>query len=1039
MERITDPTEPAGVIKLQSAQNAYFMYRLRNQLASNAIAPNASLAARGMGATGRPLYYGTGGKWVEAKYRVQDYIELLDKIEKENPQVFPQTGDAVQVYGGYLIARRMFMEYSKRNDQENEIYDILNQGWPDFRILQSTTDPVLHAQLKAQFVRKYVRPLQLAYAKFKKSNEIIGNEGGSYIKVNPAFSPSLLAWGGAVGNGRLRDSSFTYNPASGNLVSEETVTDTYMNYNSLFQEVDNMYDSINRMYIEMGVATGLIKAQLANEWIQEHQEYPGYAPFYRYVTSTLFEDPEFVGMMGQSNMSKLKSTYQWSGSERSVYNPIHSQMVMIHEVFRKGTKNLIYLRLASQARNNDLLARGFTKLKTVYVPDGKGRLTPTVVGRAPINNEIKVYVNGTVRFYGVNDPALLAFNTALENFVGNNGLAGIVNSRWYRLLTGPANFFALMTTGVYPYWFLSNITVDTMSAWVNSRLGTIPFVSSATSFIPALFRSVSNALGLQLQAYGIFKKVRPNSTPTNQQLKDIAEYIALGGGQTTFVGDLMTADQMEAINNILDRSPKGLVPMAKEVVTKWPGKVIDVAVDLASIPTNVSEIMTRFTEFDNARKKGMSREAALRYSLETMPFIKRGASRAVRLFAPMVAFLKASLVVGGKMIGETKARPKRMAAIFGAVAAGTAYYIMQMWDDMDEWEKNFYKKTPPTMLSMYLVIPARFFGGPNQTMYIFRVPEFIGSAMAWGIMYGIASKENTSVSKKDAAKALATNLPAVVNPVEWYDDPAKQGVRLIPQIVRPPVEIYAGKRTTAGGVTRLVPRYLEFYPSEYQFKIGPAGTNSVGKAISDMTGNKISPIEAEYLITQYGGATASMVMNYTDNKEIKSKFVKAVEDNALRGTWYDYFYEKQAEYKGYYDVINDIRSPRPKADSPEYKQWLMNTQETARAYVAYSATKDLLSIAFRVQDYVKMNGKLMSVEVLNAFDESMEGFYKGKSLDENIESVAKTYLVLKDFAQKSGYIKDNGIQAIKEFAWDTYKIPMQTMAEPAFLKKQYEQ
>jgi hypothetical protein len=69
----------------------------------------------------------------------------------------------------------------------------------------------------------------------------------------------------------------------------------------------------------------------------------------------------------------------------------------------------------------------------------------------------------------------------------------------------------------------------------------------------------------------------------------------------------------------------------------------------------------------------------------------------------------------------------------------------------------------------------------------------------------------------------------------------------------------------------------------------------------------------------------------------------------------------------------------------------------------------------------------------------MEGFYKGKSLDENIESVAKTYLVLKDFAQKSGYIKDNGIQAIKEFAWDTYKIPMQTMAEPAFLKKQYEQ
>lgn len=311
--------------------------------------------------------------------------------------------------------------------------------------------------------------------------------------------------------------------------------------------------------------------------------------------------------------------------------------------------------------------------------------------------------------------------------------------------------------------------------------------------------------------------------------------------------------------------------------------------------------------------------------------------------------------------------------------------------------------------------------------------------MAWGIMYGIASKENTSVSKKDAAKALATNLPAVVNPVEWYDDPAKQGVRLIPQIVRPPAEIYAGKRTTAGGVTRLVPRYLEFYPSEYQFKIGPAGTNSAGKAISDMTGNKISPIEAEYLITQYGGATASMVMNYADNKEIKSKFVKAVEDNALRGTWYDYFYEKQAEYKGYYDVINDIRAPRPKADSPEYKQWLKNTQETARNYVAYSATKDLLSIAFRVQDYVKMNGKPMSVEVLNAFDESMEGFYKGKSLDENIESVAKTYLVLKDFAQKSGYIKDNGIQAIKEFAWSTYKTPMQTMAEPAFLKKQYEQ
>lgn len=1003
--RVADPNHPSFNIVLHSAENAYYMYRLRNQLASNVIASNLNLAGALMGAQTKPMYYGGNG-WTPMQHRVEDYTNLLAKIAKNNATWF-QDRDVLDVYGAYLVARRMYYTYMQRNDIEAAIAKSIADGKRIYDQMIIQTDPVQYDLLKGALIHQTINPINDYLVKWNKLNEIIGNEGGSYKTINENFQATIES---IYDNGNVDITSGQYDPGTGNLVSEFNVTEYYDNYSSLFAEVDKMYDSINRVYIEMGVATGLIKPELAREWIDTHNQYPGYAPFYRYVTSTLLEDQELQQMLGAFG-GKLKSTLPWSGSQRSVYNPIRSQMVMIHEMYRKGLKNMIYLRIAAQASVNSELSRGFTKLKTAYINDGSGKLNPVITGGAPLPNQILVYSNGVGTYYQVNDEGLLEFMKATNENFDHRSLAAAMNTVWYRVLKAPAAMYAVATTGVYIPWVLSNITVDQMSAWVNSKQGMLPIVSSAKHFVPALVVSWGNAFGRMLNAFAVFAKLRPNVTPTVAQLSYLDEYLSLAGTQGTFVGDLISKEQREAIDEILDRTPAGLVPK-----TKYAGKFLlktgDTVIDILSIPTNFTEIMTRATEYIKARKAGKSPEVALRFALETTPFIKRGSSRFLRFYMPLVAYLKASYTVFFKYIQTTKERPIKVAAVTAGVASAVSLFFLQIWDMLDEEEKANYRKLDGTTMSMYLIIPKRFLPGEYKKgdLLFVRIPEQIGAYVAMGTMYAISLKDNKKIDQSNLAKAASSQVPATLSPYEWFagdktviKSALRQGVRLSPNAFKVPLELYAGKRTTYTGTTPITPRYLEYYPSELQFKIGPGGYATSSKAISDLLGNIISPIEVEYLNSALFGPTGVMLQHAYDNKELKSKFVKGVEELSLRGTWYDDFYHMRDKTKADVKAINDPRAMPPDENSPEYDRYVQAAENTILLNNVYTQADKLMKMAYNLREYAVANNTNLPFSFYQSYDDMALALYEKRNIEFILDKIAIAYENMTQAAETTGY------------------------------------
>lgn len=1045
MERIEGATNRL----IQSAQNAYFFYRNRNKLASNWIASEPTLLSGLL--PSNPVYYDTNGRWTPSEYRMEDMINLLKKIEKSNPEILTSetwinlkvnpndTIDITKAYSQYLMMRRVFMDYQKRTDLELEIKQIFLDGQQMYEDLLAETDPDIHRDMLADFNSKYVRPLKLALARWNKVNDVIGNEGGTYVTLNKDFQPNILGWSSPA----FQDlHSTVYNPNLGNIVSEAEATQVYTTFNDTFADVDEIFDGINQTMLQMMVATGMLSPAAKNKYVQDHLRYPGYASFQRHVANTFFNDPELERTIGSDNVGKIKSTLQRKGSMQDIIDPILSQAVMIHEVFRKGLKNLMWLRLANMSRTDEELARGLQPTPTVYIPE-KTKSGETlynkmqIAGKVDIPGQVLIYANGVGRYWQIADESLLSFYNALTELDGGGFWNGIVQSRVFKAFTGAANLFTLMTTGIYPYWAIQNFTVDQLSSFMNSKLGTIPLVTSAKNFLPAFGLAIGNTVGTQLQAFDVFQKMFPGQKPTPKQLEYIVEFMSIGGSSQTMTSQLLSDEQKATVQDLFEVVPKGLIPKLKFGAKRIP-KVVTWTVDLTSLPTNISEIIPRFSEYAEARKRGMSMEAAFRYSMETMPFSKRGASQVSRIYYPTVSYLRSSITVAAKTLEEAIDQPKKFALVWGGMASATALAFLNFWNDLEEDEKNYYLQADGTELSQYLVIPARYMGGPANTMYRFRIPEIIGSAVGMGVLYASAISTNQSPEIKQIAKAATSVLPPIFNPMEYmYGDTGvaasvtRQVYRFTPQLARPAYGLIAGKTPTSSGMRPITPRSLEFYPGEFQYRIGTGGTPSVVNDIyQNVTKNiGLSPIQTEYLINEYTGRTGRFVLDYIDDKEIKSTFIRKREDYALRGRWYQRFYEKNANIRGEFTVLNTIRDPKPsETDIALYQQWEKKVFDIAREYTIYQATDKLLSEAYKVQEHAKIYDTNLPLNVYDKFDAMAKSFYDNQNYETRKNKLEDAYSALKDAAVGVGY------ENVDFFAMPIYTVKLMDEIDKSYNK-----
>ena len=287
-----------------------------------------------------------------------------------------------------------------------------------------------------------------------------------------------------------------------------------------------MYDFINdKVGIDMAVATGLMSRELSNELKYDNALYPGYASFQKHINTTVLDDADFVKLNG-GGTSKLKHTMRWKGSEYAIIDPLMSQASMVFEVFRRGMYNNMLLKLAQHSTLNDEFARGFMKLPMHYVPhvNDKGKtlyLEPKIKGEIPIGVMTqKLYSNGKVKFYAVNDRALFAFFSSIADEYKMLPFT----SHWLgKIGMTSKQLFEKMTTGIYPYWMPINYGVDQVTSTINSENGTIPVISSIRHGLPDMIRAAKTGAIKQMQTMSVLNKLFPNRTYTTQQINYVME------------------------------------------------------------------------------------------------------------------------------------------------------------------------------------------------------------------------------------------------------------------------------------------------------------------------------------------------------------------------------------------------------------------------------------------------------------------------------------------------------------------------------------
>ena len=1013
-------------------QASYFIWRDRAKLASNVLQKDSTI----LSSLSSPMYYAPNGKWTPLKYRMSDIVNNVVKVVEDNyadiKRIYPEMTTSLDVLRTYLIARRVYFMGVKRADLEAQIATTIADAQQDYHELLTYTPGTPEYDDKfAEFNSKHIRPLKLIEAKWGEVNDIINNEGGSVKEKNADFSPTILAFEHPLIHGTI--STAVFDNKKGNFISEHDVTEVFNSLHPYMKNAARMYDFINdKVGIDMAMATGLMSREFGNQLKFDNAMYPGYASFQKYINTTVFEDDDFKQING-GGTSKLRHNLKWKGSEYAIIDPLMSQASMIFEVYRKGLWNKTLLKLASIASSSPELARGFMKLPMDYDvrKDDKGKIismTPKVKGAIPAGvMQIKVYVDGKVKIYGTNDPALTAFFTVIDK---RNDLDWLTKSWPYELAKLSKQIFERMTTGYYPFWSPMNITVDVLTQLINSRNGIIPIISTIKYGVVDLLKAVQNGATKQMQTMAVLNKLFPNRTYTPQQMNYVMEYLSLSGSSQTFFSEMERPEVVGALEKMF-KVEEGLLPKIK---SKFKG-VVKTFDSFFLLPTEMTETITRATEVAAASEQGKGQEQAMFEAKDIAPFKNIPADLFLRAYQGVIPYLRAQTAMSGKQLYDN---PKKTAMFFAAMLTAGALAIINVWEDLTEDEKNYYRGLDGRTASMYLSIPAKYLGGKPGEIRQFRIPESIGSGNAMGTMWAIAYLESGTVDAKQMANAISSNIPSIYSPYDWtmsdktvLESASRQVTSSLPIPIKTLAEIYSNKKVTYFGTTPVIPRQTESFPTEYQYKIGLGGTSSTAKKISELMQGKASPAHIDLVLDRQFGRTGKLILDLIDNKELKNVFLKTTEDIATNNKYYADFWSRYNEETGEFNVMRNIRyaDKIPKPGEPGYEDWKKEVRQKAETSEIYSSTHFMVMELLKMRDWARFTNNDIDVNVYNQMNHLMQGLYENKSNDVLMRDVHNAYRSMKTEASRIKYKSDvdqfNNYNDITKI--DKYQIKLKTL------------
>ena len=706
------------------------------------------------------------------------------------------------------------------------------------------------------------------------------------------------------------------------------VQQAYREHRERFAEEVKMYDSLVRADLDL-MANPLVQLLLPKQY-EELSGRVGYTPLKRDLYNDILGVPPASVPVKNIKVGKqISSLLPRKGSELSIINPLYQSIIDHREIFIKSVRQIVYNKVAKLAPKFPDLFQDLKLVRAVDKQrDKKGRVISTRISypqeRDP--NIMMVRENGRRKPYLVSKE----IKTVIDECLTYENVHLIE-----QVFTGASRVFTKGTTGMYPWFAVSNFIVDQVTATVQSLNKFVPFFSPVRQAIKML-------VNFQGEEATYFK-----------------EYLELGGERQTLVGFLdATPHDIFRILNAEKKALERFVDMLKAGV--------ELTAEVLSTLSKYSELITRGTDYIMSRQKGETQLAALEHAGRvTAPFHhigrhtwKKKGSTVGRSFIRSLPFFNASLEVlaqFGRTLGGGKGGPGTTTAekealktqqkayfVWSALTLAIVGSFAYLYKKATEEQKQLYKNLTPTELINYIWLPAL----NGKDLLRLRVPEQM--AVVGGIINMIIANRlmDTAYTAKEYIEGLTAWIPDQIN----VTDPYRAILSSIPQILKPIGGIITEKRF----YPRVAPLESQgmkaVRPGERVTETTSAFAKRLGQQLD------ISPVKIDFLIEGYLGRAMRIFIGKDPGNPLLRKFYFRAGRNL------QFFYHARERNKWDY---NDIKTGKLDANSPKGQKVLetygkvKNIEAYLEAYRQLSVDKetdkdnpDLLDLRTQILDEI---------------------------------------------------------------------------------------
>jgi len=589
------------------------------------------------------------------------------------------------------------------------------------------------------------------------------------------------------------------------------------------------------------------------------------------------------------------------GSQLDIISPVEAAKEFYGRVLLKSVQTIINNKTAKALGSGGAFSEYAQKVPTkTAISDGKIMY--------PQLNDSKLFVswdNGKPTFYEIDQD----LKKLLDNISTKESIDFVLK---FCLLAKKA--FVAGTTGSYPPFALVNVPRDTMTSAVVSQNGFIMGVSQADT----LTKLMAGNKEYKKWSEEYHKIARERHTRSRMD------------------DTLDTETMLARIQGVSKKAFGGAGNVAAETL------------NVLSLPSELSEELTRVSEYILARKNGKSVVQALEDAGNVSgSFHKIGNWWGGNNWIRTIPYFNATVQVLNQLSrafgNADKANNKSMnRSIKWLLMAGATigYAVYQNYENQkkaneDEGLRANLDSLPIQMAAMYqyilkndgnfVRIPMEQMFGMLANLVVMAINEYNGDAK-----YGL----------KDYAQNLTSILPEGMNIIE----PKGAFLSVIPQGFQPSLQLAFNKKVFPE-VSDIVPFTLQGKEAIYQYT---DRTSSFAKALGAKT--DMSPIKIDFFLEQSAGRTVKLATHADKLFSDPNEYLEMFNPFTQRGNfWYgrnmQAYFDAQKEIKALMDTYKNERRDMPPAEYEQFEAKL----EIVKALDKITAAKRNIDKEIRLQ------------------------------------------------------------------------------------------